>query len=97
MDVEIANKLSRLIDIYPFVFTSYTEDLLRPDSKELACGDDLFLLLSALLPFRENVRILNSLIKLLSLVALKRNTKDQELEIIRMKFCIDSALERLLD
>jgi hypothetical protein len=66
--LESALRVSRVIDIYKGVYHSYTDDLARPTSREIASDREIILCFELLLPHVDSLKILNTLLKLLDLM-----------------------------
>ena len=63
-----AKKISRIVDIYPSLYSEYSEELVKPLTRQAADSNQIVAAFEALTPYMGEVRILNSLLKLLGLM-----------------------------
>ena len=68
IDYVCVKKISRIIDIYPDLYSNYSIDFRKPLSREIADPIEFIVALNKLVPFMEEVRILNTLLKLTALM-----------------------------
>ncbi len=63
-----AKRISRVVDIYPDLYSDYSEDLLKPIIRQVADSKEFVAAFEALTPYMGEARILNTLLKLTGLM-----------------------------